>query len=145
MTLAATAAAGQALNAANAAAAAAAAPELGPAYDFQAYRIASASLPAQPAAVSSAGRRPSQPPAAFRGQFQPQGPQGGQGIRKRGRPPRVEPKQQQQRQSGQGIASFLPLLLAAVRLLSHTLCVISAGFLLYFQLIEQNFGFFFNG
>jgi len=80
--LAATAAAGQALNAANAAAAAAApaaaaaAPELGPAYDFQAYRIASASLPAQPAAVSSAGRRPSQPPAAFRGQFQPQGPQG---------------------------------------------------------------------
>ena len=86
--LAATAAAGQALNAAAAAAAAApaaaaAAPARPPAYDFQAYRIASASLPAQPAAVSSAGRRASQPLAAFQGDFPLQGPQGGQG---RGRP-----------------------------------------------------------
>jgi len=87
--LAATAAAGQALNAAAAAAAAAApaaaaaAPARAPAYDFHAIRIASASLPAQPAAVSSAGRRASQPLAAFQGDFQPQGPQGAQG---RGRP-----------------------------------------------------------
>jgi len=88
--LAATAAAGQALNAAAAAAAAAAAPAAAAAaparpaaYDFQAMRIASASLPAQPAAVSSAGRRPSLPLAAYQGDFQPQGPQGGQG---RGRP-----------------------------------------------------------
>ena len=91
--LAATAAAGQALNAAAAAAAAAAAPAAAAAaparpaaYDFQAYRIASASLPAQPAAVSSTGRRPSQPLAAFQGDVPLQGLQGGQGIRKRGRP-----------------------------------------------------------
>ena len=72
--LAATAAAGQALNAAAAAAApaaAAAAPARAPAYNFQAYRIASASLPAQPAAVSSTGGRPSQSLAAYQGQFQP--------------------------------------------------------------------------
>ena len=96
---AATAAAGQALNAANAAAAVAAAGESCSSGSARppttsrdqdlVIRIASASLPTQPAAVSSAGRRPSQPPAAFRGQFQPQGPQGGQGIRKRGRPPRA--------------------------------------------------------
>ena len=89
--LAATAAAGQALNAAAAAAAAApaaaaAAPARPPAYDFQAYMIASASLPAQPAAVSSTGRRPSQPLAVFQGDFPLQGLQGGQGVRKRGRP-----------------------------------------------------------
>ena len=88
---AATAAAGQALNVANAAAAAApaaaaAAPARPAAYDFQAYRIASASLPAQPAAVSSTGRRPSQPLAAFQGDVPLHGLQGGQGIRKRGRP-----------------------------------------------------------
>ena len=92
--LAATAAAGQALNAAAAAAAAAApaaaaaAPARAPAYNFQAYRIASASLPAQPAAVSSTGRRPSQPLAVFQGDVPLQGLQGGQGIRKRGRPSR---------------------------------------------------------
>ena len=93
---AATAAAGQALNAANAAAAvaaavvpaaAAAAPARPAAYDFHKIRIESASLPAQPAAVSSAGR-PSQPRAVFQG-AQLQVPQEGQGQGQgggRGRP-----------------------------------------------------------
>ena len=139
-----TAAAGQALNTANAAAAmaaavapaaAAAAPARPAAYDFQAYRIASASLPAQPAAVSSAGRRPSQPPAAFRGQFQPQGPQGIRGrarylkARAGGRPPAGEPKQQQQ--SGQGIAVPSPAAGSGAPVLTYIVrhfCWISAKF-----------------
>jgi hypothetical protein len=72
---AATAAAGQALNAAAAAAAAADARSSGGSPSSPA-RLSrdqdpSASLPAQPAAVSSTGGRPSQSLAAYQGQFQP--------------------------------------------------------------------------
>ena len=54
-------------------------------------------------------------------------------------------KAAKQQQSGPGSPRSFPLLLAAVRLLSHTFCVISAGFLLDFQLSEHIFGLFFNG